>query len=293
MSERIIAIQTLDTVPEEVAVQALNAAYADYFIPIYLTPSAFRQLVTREDIQLSRSVAALRGERMVGLGLLATRGARAWIGGLGVIPAFRQMGVGRQMMHGLLDHARDAGCTRVQLEVITRNEPAYILYESLGFRKLRRLSVLSSEMPIAPGFSAPHLTIRPGEPAALLRELPRFLKAELPWQHEIESFWPVIDRVEGLAAYDDGGALAGLCLWSGDDGQAGLMSLAGRSAEIGAALLVWLRGRLPDARLTYLNVPDDDPMAGVLIRAGFKETLAQYEMALDLSELSQENADDE
>jgi ribosomal protein S18 acetylase RimI-like enzyme len=285
-----ITLRTLAQVPEEALVQALNAAYADYFTPIYLTVPSFRQLVSREDILPERSVAALCGDQIVGMGLLAVREARAWIGGLGVIPAFRRQGVGRQLMGALLGHAHRATCRRVQLEVITVNAPARALYLSLGFRQQRRLSVLFT----GEGSSLPSpdagLQVDDASPASLLHELPRFLAAPPPWQHEIDSMWAVIDRVEGLAARDRLGDLLGLCLWSGDETQAGVMSLAGRSPETGAALLAALRRRVPQARLAYLNVPEDDPMLPVLLAAGFQETLAQYEM---IAELSQENEHDQ
>ena len=77
--------------------------------------------------------------------------------------------------------------------------------------------------------------------------------------------------------------------WPSGD-HAGLMSLAGRAPEVGGALLVALKQRLPEAYLAYLNVPDDDPMLPVLLGAGFQESLAQYEMVLALP---QENRHDQ
>lgn len=287
MPESDIILQTLDQVPEEAFVQALNAAYTDYFVPIYLTVSAFRSLVRREDIRLDRSVAALAGRSVVGMGLLAVRGRRAWIGGLGVVPEHRREGIGRLLMNGLIEHAREAGCDRVQLEVITQNERAINLYRSLGFERLRRLSVLNARAAngrVDPSNAGPALRIDHAGASRLLDALPG-LRASLPsWQHEPDSIRQVIDRVDGLAARDPDGELQGLCLYSGDETQAGLVSLAGRSAEVGAALLGALRRRIPDAHLAYLNVPDDDPMLPVLLHSGFEETLAQYEMALALSQ---------
>jgi len=288
MPKSDIVLQSLDQVPEEALVQALNAAYSDYFVPIYLTVSAFRSLVRREDIRLERSLAALAGGSVVGMGLLAVRGPRAWIGGLGVVPEFRRRGVGRLIMNGLTGQARAAGCRQVQLEVITRNERAINLYRSLGFEQLRRLSVLnahaSGDGHPEPSRSGPALRVDEAGAARLLDALPGLRTSTPSWQHEIASIREVIDRVDGLAARDPQGGLQGVCLYSGDEMQAGLLSLAGRSPEVGAALLAALRQRLPDAHLAYLNVPEDDPMLPLLLASGFEETLAQFEMALALSQ---------
>jgi ribosomal protein S18 acetylase RimI-like enzyme len=284
MAEGTISLQTLAQVPHDALVQAVNAAYADYAVPVFLTPASFRKLVTREDIALEHSVAALCGDQLVGTGFLAVRAARAWIGGLGVLPGFRRQGIGRRMMSFLLEHAYQAGCSQVQLEVITFNAGALALYHSLGFRKRRRLSVLFSDGDGPLPDPDPQLRIDDESPAALLRALPGFPAVEPPWQHATESMWTAVDRMDGFAARDHLGDLVGACLWSGDETQAGLLALAGRSPEVGAALLAALRRRLTAARLVYMNVPEGDPMWPPLLAAGFAESLAQYEMWVERPE---------
>ncbi len=50
-----------------------------------------------------------------------------------VAPSVRGRGVGRALLRGLLEHARDAGLTRVQLETGTAQPDAMALYEGEGF----------------------------------------------------------------------------------------------------------------------------------------------------------------
>ena len=50
-----------------------------------------------------------------------------------VDPAVRGHGVGRSLLRGLVDHARDVGLTRVQLETGTEQPAAVGLYRSEGF----------------------------------------------------------------------------------------------------------------------------------------------------------------
>jgi ribosomal protein S18 acetylase RimI-like enzyme len=53
--------------------------------------------------------------------------------GMGVLPAFRGQGLGRRLLESCLALARQAGITRVELEVRSNNEQALHLYRRLGF----------------------------------------------------------------------------------------------------------------------------------------------------------------
>ncbi|HET7862978.1 MAG TPA: GNAT family N-acetyltransferase [Burkholderiaceae bacterium] len=55
--------------------------------------------------------------------------------GMGVLPAYRGQGVGRQLLHACLAKAWSKGLTRIELEVRADNAPAIRLYERLGFAR--------------------------------------------------------------------------------------------------------------------------------------------------------------
>jgi GNAT superfamily N-acetyltransferase len=52
---------------------------------------------------------------------------------LSVLPERRGLGVGRQLLQAVIDHARQSGCCKVTLETQERNLDAQRLYRSLGF----------------------------------------------------------------------------------------------------------------------------------------------------------------
>lgn len=55
----------------------------------------------------------------------------------GVVPAYRGQGLGTVLLRRSLDGFREAGVSRVTLEVTARNEDAQRLYQRLGFRPVR------------------------------------------------------------------------------------------------------------------------------------------------------------
>jgi len=55
---------------------------------------------------------------------------------LAVVPGRRGGGVGRALLTAVEQHARDAGCCKLTLEVQDDNHPARLLYERFGFRNV-------------------------------------------------------------------------------------------------------------------------------------------------------------
>ncbi len=55
------------------------------------------------------------------------------IGNVAVLPAYRRRGIARRLVEASVTFARERGAASVVLDVVAGNEPAYRLYESLGF----------------------------------------------------------------------------------------------------------------------------------------------------------------
>ncbi|MGH3934993.1 MAG: ribosomal protein S18-alanine N-acetyltransferase [Pseudonocardiaceae bacterium] len=75
-------------------------------------------------------LAAREGGFLIGYAGLARAGGEAEIHTLAVDPAYQGRGIGRALLHAMLDHAAGAA---VFLEVRTDNEAAIQLYRSEGF----------------------------------------------------------------------------------------------------------------------------------------------------------------
>jgi ribosomal protein S18 acetylase RimI-like enzyme len=286
MSTSTITIQPVSTVRRSAFVRAVNAAYEGYYVPIVLTPRSFGELVQRESVALSRSAAALDGGQVVGMGLLGVRGTRGWIGGMGVIPAYRRQGIARRVMEYLIRQGEEAGLGRLQLEVIVENAPAYHLYQTLGFQVERRLLVLvREEAPPPPAPDGAGLIVKPAAASRLLSRLPALIDAPRPWQREADSIRALGRDLQGIAAFRSGTQPpVGVCLYHAERYHLGLLDAAADSPEAGHALLAHLLAVFPRARMSYLNIAEGDPLLPLLRGLGFRQTLSQYEMTLPVNQ---------
>jgi ribosomal protein S18 acetylase RimI-like enzyme len=274
-----ITLRPADSVSAAAFVEALNQAYRDYHPPLGLDTRSFKETVAREAVMLDASVVALDGVKIVGMAVLGVRPPRGWIGGLGVVPAHRRRGIARAMMEYLLDRARSLSLHTLQLEVVTHNEAARALYESLGFVEQRRLLVLTCQpgrFVHLPAAGHPCCETRPADEALnLLATLDRVTRA---WSRDALSLMPFARQFRALVSLHlQSDEPVGACVYIAHPFQVSMVTLAG-SPGAGGSLLNALHDAHPQATMSYANVPAEDPMLPELRRAGYNETLSQFEM---------------
>lgn len=133
-------------------------AFSDYQVSMQMSREQFAQRLTRDGVQLQLSAAAFDDQRMIGFYL---NGIGEWQGettaydaGTGVIPAYRNRGVAKDLFAFVVERLKEHSVSRYLLEVITSNEPAVALYRKLGFVETRHFAVYratevvkSSEVP--------------------------------------------------------------------------------------------------------------------------------------------------
>lgn len=98
---------------------------------------AFRAVVL---VNLARGIpefVALDGDRVVGWCMISLYNREVFEHrgtlGMGVVKAYRRMGIGQRLMTHALQKAKDMGLERIELEVFSANTPAICLYEKMGF----------------------------------------------------------------------------------------------------------------------------------------------------------------
>jgi GNAT superfamily N-acetyltransferase len=247
-----------------------TAAYEGYFVPFAVDEATLEFMVDVFDLDLGRSLVAIEDGTAVGLANLGCRGARTWLGGVGVVLSRRREGIGELLTRRLLEQAGEAGATEMVLEVIVENRPAISLYEKLGFVHTRELEVLSLAAGEPDGDLAESAPL--DEAWAIVRAR---REGEEPWQRSDAT----LDRLlhhrpapEAIAA----GEAAAVHRVAGDS--VGLLQAAGDGSGL-AAILGSLRAR---GKVIAVNYPAGGEVAAAFRALGGDVSLRQYEMVKHL-----------
>ena len=157
----------------------LARGFSDYFVPIVSNPGLLVQMARMDSVDLAVSRVLVRDGVAVGGALIARRGWTSRLAGMAIIPEARRTGVGRTGVRQLLAEAQARGERSTVLEVIEQNEPAVKLYESCGFRRIRRLVSFSGPGTADAGVSAGLMEVDLRDMAEVVTQdsLP-----DLPWQ---------------------------------------------------------------------------------------------------------------
>lgn len=270
-------------------VRALNEAYKNYYVWIEMSPNSIRALIERDSIDMSASVAVMEGDKIVGIGLLAIRQPSGWIGGVGTLPSHRRQGVARLVMEGLIAKSREHGLAYVELEVITQNTGAYLLYQDLNFVTRRLLHVMERDpLPLSAHKTTGGYQILYSSAEEALEYYRTFHDVNNPWQRELASLRSLAPHMTGrmIVAENNPDAILGYAVGWIEEEHIRLLDFAIRPGTnrtpIAQALLASLHQEQPNATGNILNVPEEDTIYEPLLDCGYRAVLSQYEMRLDL-----------
>ena len=278
----MISISTLSHLTPEQLIPAFNQAFADYIVPVNLTPLFFRQKVIQENLRLEFSTGTFDNGRLVGLmlhGIGEMNGEPvAYNGGTGVIPEYRGRHLVERMYSFLKPRLETAGIRRLLLEVIDTNERAIRAYRRVGFRELRALDCFKGELKgpaLKPGPDY-NVTVRPGLP---WEELPSFWNYRPTWQHSLDA----ARRGQGFMQYvavEEKGRLRAYGIMIPGSGRIVQYGVHPGYRGMGLGRLVFHHfAQLGNPCLTVLNISrEEEQSQRFLRRIGFVRYLGQYEM---------------
>lgn len=280
-------LQPASSVPVMDLIEAINTAYADYFVPLQFTEDHFKIFVQRESLDLNAGVVALHDGQIVGSCMLGLRGNMGWIGGMGIIPEYRRQGLGRAILNYLIEQGRSRNLTHLDLEVITQNTPAVKLYETAGFEKTRTLLIFDRGIErVAPvnGYM-----LRKADIDTALRRFDDFHDDENPWQRHKETLAQYAGSVEGrvLVPVDEPANIIGYAVGWFRDERVQYMDMAfdpnyENREEAVTALLTHALDENPKASSGMVNVSEYDLIVQPMQDLGYKQSMRQYEMRLTL-----------
>lgn len=271
---------------------AFNIGFTGYYLPMTQTPVGLAEMMRENDVRLSASLVLQVDGALAGIGLVAVRGDRGWIAGMGVGPQWRGQGLGRQLLTRLLDSLRDAGARTAQLEALTVNTPALTLYTSMGFRHTRELRVYQGplRMPTGQDTLVDHVAgLRQGPvtPRFALGEFSRFHQVAPAWQREARTLWRMRRILSGLGLWA-GESLRAYIVYTHQSGgfvvfDAGSSDASPdvRRAQV-VALLAHLASEQDDVVMRAINTPPGDALGDALDWLKCSVVARQWEMARTL-----------
>jgi ribosomal protein S18 acetylase RimI-like enzyme len=247
-----------------------NESFSDYLVPFVLDEARLTEIVARRGVDLTASIGAFDGDRMVAFTLNGVDGERAYDSGTGVVPSHRRTGLGRAVMDASFELLRERGKAAYVLEVLETNEKAAMLYCSLGFEETRRFQCWT--------FEAKERAHARELANVDLNQIKSWADAAPSWQNDT----PSIRRAkEPYVALGDEQASIIVFPKSGDLPLLAV-SKEGRRAGHGKNLLNAAATRAAKP-LRILNVDDRDPgIAAFLERVGAQRTVRQIEVIRSL-----------
>lgn len=275
-------LRTLEHTPLAEITAAFNEAFSDYFIPLRFTEEGMAAKIKGEGIVPAFSVGAFDNGQLVGFilhGYDVVDGVKTiYNAGTGVVPSGRGAGLTTALYRYSIPLLKEKGIYTHLLEVIDNNFTAKKIYDSIGFKTVRKLSAFRSAAPIE---AAPFFAIRPVD---ALPDTSAFTAMQPAWQNATTAINR--DR-EGhclLGAFD-GETMVGYAacvLASGRVKQAGVLP-AFRRKGVGRALFRHMQQHC-SAQLVVTNVDDHyEPAIHFLESLGFQKLLGLYEMQMKLS----------
>ena len=135
-----LTVQPAGGFPLSTLCDIINRSFKGYIAgDIHFTLPMLASFMAQGGIHLTRSLVVLQDGEPAAIAMLARRGWSVRIGLMGVIADFQNQGIGRWLLSQIADEAKNNGDRIVTLEVIEQNPRAVHLYQSCGYKPIRRL----------------------------------------------------------------------------------------------------------------------------------------------------------
>lgn len=269
-------IRTLHDSGIEQIVDAINQAFAGYYVPMPTEVSYWADRFARTGVDYGLSFGAFDGEQLVAfiIQAIGDRGGDrvAFNTGTGVLPAYRGQKWIDRIYNYAIPRLRDRDITRCQLEVIDANARAIRVYERIGFHRDRYLKCYAGELavPDQPGLACrtttlPELADFPGPVSRYAWDFTTETLNQQPEQYQV---WKVHNGADWVGYF---------VLNPSNHYVMQLEALPGHGPSVLAGI------RQHCASVKIINIAAErTALIDQLERAGLQNTVNQYEMSLGL-----------
>jgi ribosomal protein S18 acetylase RimI-like enzyme len=256
-----------------------NQAFAHYFVPLQLSPAQMQAKLIADQTDLSLSVGAFVGERLIGFilhGIDWLNGVKtAYNGGTGIVPEYRGQRLTQKLYETAWPRLRAAGVVRSVLEVVAQNTTAICIYKAVGFTPTHRLECFRGT--VIPRQAHSGCTIGLAK-ETIPSELTAWNNSHTTWQHNTGALLRQQANIATLRATKNG-VTEGVLLYHTHNGKLLQMAVSPKARRQGIATDLLLAAAQTRPMLTALNIEEKNTGVQVLLQhIGLSPFLTQYEM---------------
>ena len=210
---RSALITTLEKTSLEKLAQSWERGFSDYAVKITMPPAVLQNVLQQNGVRLDLSIGAFDGDNLVGFWINGVRKIDdvlvAYDSGTAIWPEYRSLGISKLMAERSNEILKNAGVRRYVLEVLQDNKRAFEIYKKDGFEVTRELICFSKKLPFTHNRNLPKDCRIECIPIneEFFRSLPE-MEYVPSWQNRMESALSIGDKLTGIVATDDSGALA-------------------------------------------------------------------------------------
>lgn len=271
--------------------EAFCDAFSEYEVKLDMPLEKLVEMMKTRDLNPAFSVGCFDGDLLVGFILTGYREINrlkvCYDGGTGVIKEFQRKGIGELMLKELLINLKKKQVVRFVLEVLENNAPAIKLYEKYGFVKTRKLEcfeIAKHELRPVPnrGFG---ITVT--NPATLIQNEELYRLYPPTWQNEIQSVLNVSENYTCISLFCTGKMLGYgfIHKTKGDIPQIGILN-EWKHWGLESHLIAELAKHTESEKIIVLNVEADNYLGETLRKMGFRNSVNQWEMVLEMQKQS-------
>ena len=276
--------KSLEGIPIQDLTHAFNSAFSDYIIPFHFSPDQLAEKLKADKFNAQYSVGAFDGKKLIGFifhGYEEVDHVKTlYNGGTGVVPQYRGNRLTQQMYAYVLPILKEKGIERIQLEVISSNDPAIRSYEKTGFTHDRTVTCFKGTL--IPREVHKNLNIK-------IVDQPNWehwiqFQDTLPtWQNSNHVLSAINNQTICLNLYK-GDLNLGYCIFNPKMNRIHQIGVRAdyRRQGIGRQILEYIRQHYSQ-EISIINVDNNAiPLINFFKNSGFQTTIEQKEMSLAL-----------
>lgn len=278
-----MTIHTLESIAIQDLVKAFNSAFESYFIPIQLNETVLLDKIKAENVFLEYSVGVSINNQLVAFILIGIDSKNnqmlSYNAGTGVIPEFRGQHLPQKMYDFLLPLLHKNNIRNHYLEVITQNQKAIKIYESIGYQITKKVTCFKGKI---------------NEPKQLSEY--QIFEFDFVSESTIESFWnhqptyqntlSSINRCKNahtfLGAFSENGLLAYI-IYANSNARVKQFGVDKkyRRLSLGQQLFYEVQKANPTQEISLINIDSNDAETITFLhKIGLSTTVEQFEMMM-------------